>query len=92
MQGGLASTDGDMHITTTAASSTGANASGLAGGNSNQATADFASDVDVDAASIDSHLDSFFSGSGWTREDIMVVAAGIQILMWTALLYLEVQK
>lgn len=37
-----------------------------------------------------SHLDSFFASSGWTREDVMVVAAGVQLLMWVALLYLEV--
>ena len=39
-----------------------------------------------------SHLDSFFASSGWTREDIMVVAAGVQLLMWVALLYLEVTE
>ncbi|MGB9987316.1 hypothetical protein [Salarchaeum japonicum] len=74
------------------ASDANANDSGLDGGNSNQATASFATDVDVDAASLDSHLDSFFDASGWTREDVMVVAAGIQILMWMALLYLEVSE
>jgi hypothetical protein len=39
-----------------------------------------------------SHLDSFFASSGWTREDVMVVAAGVQLLMWVALLYLEVTE
>jgi|GEM_PF-6481876 len=39
-----------------------------------------------------SHLDSFFASSGWTREDVMVVAAGVQIAMWIALLYLEVKN
>jgi len=38
-----------------------------------------------------SHLDSFFDGSRWTREDVMVVAATIQIVMWLALLYVEVK-
>ena len=38
----------------------------------------------------DSHLDSIFAGSGWTREDVMVVAALLQILAWVSLLYLEV--
>ncbi|MCU4716863.1 hypothetical protein [Halapricum hydrolyticum] len=38
-----------------------------------------------------SHLDSFFEGSQWTREDVMVVAASIQIVMWLALLYVEVK-
>lgn len=39
-----------------------------------------------------SHLDSFFANSGWTREDVMVVAAGAQLGMWIMLLYLEVKN
>ena len=39
-----------------------------------------------------SHLDSLFASSGWTREDVMVVAAGVQLLMWVALLSLVVQR
>ena len=40
----------------------------------------------------ESHFDSIFASSGWTREDVMVVAAGVQLLMWVALLYLEVTE
>ena len=39
-----------------------------------------------------SHLDSFFAGTGWTREDILTLAAMIQVLAWLSLLYLEVSK
>jgi len=39
-----------------------------------------------------SHLDSFFAQSGWTREDVLVVAAGMQIALWLVLLYLEVTE
>ena len=39
-----------------------------------------------------SHLDSFFASTGWTREDVMVVAASLQIIMWLALLYLEITE
>ncbi|MFD1588715.1 hypothetical protein ACFR9U_17185 [Halorientalis brevis] len=39
---------------------------------------------------VNSHLDSFFDQSGWTREDVLVVAAMVQLLAWSVLLYLEV--
>lgn len=39
-----------------------------------------------------SHLDSFFATTGWTREDVLVVAAVVQLGMWLALLYLEVNE
>ncbi|SEN04345.1 hypothetical protein SAMN05216388_1001231 [Halorientalis persicus] len=39
-----------------------------------------------------SHLDSFFASSGWTRVDVLVVAAGMQIALWLVLLYLEVTE
>lgn len=41
---------------------------------------------------VESHLDSFFNRSGWTREDVLVIAASVQIAMWVALLYLEVTE
>lgn len=41
---------------------------------------------------VNSHLDSFFDSSGWTREDVMVVASAVQLLAWAALLYVEVQR
>lgn len=49
--------------------------------------------IDVESTStIDSHLDSFFATHAITREDVMVVAASIQLVMWVSLLYLEVSK
>lgn len=46
--------------------------------------------ADVGQQSVHSHLDSFFDQSGWTREDVLVVAAIVQLLAWSLLLYLEV--
>jgi hypothetical protein len=46
--------------------------------------------AEVGQQSVHSHLDSFFDGSGWTREDVLVVAAVVQLLAWGALLYMEV--
>ena len=43
-------------------------------------------------AGVNSHLDSFFQSSALTREDVLVVAAVVQMLAWAALLYLEVNK
>ncbi len=36
--------------------------------------------------STESHLDSFFEGSGWTREDVMLVIALLQAAMLVAAL------
>lgn len=36
-----------------------------------------------------SHLDTVFASSGWTREDVLVLAALLQLGMWLALLYIE---
>ncbi|WP_336001451.1 hypothetical protein [Halorientalis halophila] len=44
----------------------------------------------IGGETVNSHLDSFFDSSGWTREDVLVVAAGVQLVAWAALLYLEV--
>jgi hypothetical protein len=43
-------------------------------------------------AEVNSHLDSFFAESALTREDVLVVAAVLQLLAWAALLYLEVNE
>jgi hypothetical protein len=43
-------------------------------------------------AGVNSHLDSFFSTSALTREDVLVVAAVVQTLAWVVLLYLEVRE
>ena len=37
-----------------------------------------------------SHLDSFFQGSGWTREDVLVAVSVVELALWAILLYLEV--
>lgn len=47
---------------------------------------------DVGATTINSHLDSFFDASGFTREDVLVLAGAAQICLWLALLYLEVRQ
>lgn len=39
-----------------------------------------------------SHFDSFFATSGWTREDVLMVAGLVQVAAWVALLYLEVSE
>jgi|GEM_PF-5008029 len=41
---------------------------------------------------VNSHLDSFFATSALTREDVLVVAAVVQMLAWAMLLYLEVNE
>ena len=41
---------------------------------------------------VHSHLDSFFVQSGWTREDVLVVAALIQLIAWLLLLYMEANR
>lgn len=46
----------------------------------------------VGQQSVNSHLDSVFDASGWTRDDVMVVAAAIQLLAWAALLWVEVNR
>lgn len=45
---------------------------------------------EVGEQTVNSHLDSWFSARGYTREDVLVVAAVVQMLAWAALLYLEV--
>lgn len=45
----------------------------------------------VGGKTVHSHLDSFFDQSGWTREDVMVLAALVQLLAWGSLLYIEVK-
>jgi hypothetical protein len=82
--------------TATDTAPTGGNSSGAvaatAGGQSTDTTASVTStsgDPTVDAA-VNSHLDSFFATSALTREDVLVVAAVVQMLAWGALLYLEV--
>jgi len=64
-----------------------------------QPTSQAAADVEVSttttptsAGVVDSHLDSFFAESAWTREDVLVLAALVQLLGWAALLYLEVNR
>lgn len=47
--------------------------------------------VETTVEDFDSHLDSFFESSNWTREDVMVVAALLQIIAWASLLWLEVR-
>lgn len=37
-----------------------------------------------------SHLDTIFANSGWTREDILVVAAALDVVLFALLIYLEV--
>jgi hypothetical protein len=44
------------------------------------------------AGGVDSHLDSFFQSHALTREDVLVLAAGAQIVLWLMLLYLEVSE
>ena len=39
-----------------------------------------------------SHLDTFFANSGWTRDDVLVVAAVANVSLWLILLYLEVSE
>lgn len=39
-----------------------------------------------------SHLDSFFEQSGWTREDVLVVAAALDVVMFALIIYLEVSE
>jgi len=41
---------------------------------------------------VNSHLDSFFQSHALTREDVLVLAAFVQLLAWAALLYLEVNE
>lgn len=61
------------------------------GGNSTQnGQAGLQTDVETEDLGLESHLDSFFNASGWTREDVLVIAAALQIGLWLALLYLEV--
>jgi hypothetical protein len=61
------------------------------GGNSGQTgRAGLDTNVTTSSAELESHLDSFFDDSGWTREDVLVLAAAVQLGMWVALLYLEV--
>lgn len=42
------------------------------------------------SGALNSHLDSFFQNHAMTREDVLVVAAVVQLVAWSALLYLEV--
>lgn len=75
---------------------------GASGGNNSNAGAGagtggggLETDVEVSGATVanvDSHLDSFFATHGVTREDVMVLAAAVQLGMWVALLYLEVSQ
>jgi len=63
------------------------------GGNSTQnGQAGLQTDVETTNVGLESHLDSFFNSSGWTREDVLVIAAALQIGLWLALLYLEVTE
>lgn len=84
---------GQMHamggLTTTGASDsepTGGNNS-----NGNGSSDGSTLETDVSVSGVDSHLDSFFEASNWTREDVMVIAAGIQVATFLALLYVEAQ-
>ncbi|UWG46578.1 hypothetical protein HSRCO_0279 [Halanaeroarchaeum sp. HSR-CO] len=40
----------------------------------------------------ESHLDSFIDGSGWTRDDLLVVLTAAEVLLVLVLLYLEVSE
>ena len=44
------------------------------------------------AGGVNSHLDSWFDTHAMTREDVLVLAAIIQLVGWVALLYIEVQR
>jgi hypothetical protein len=41
--------------------------------------------------SVESHLDSFFQGSGWTREDLQLVLTGLNTLLIAAWVLAEVR-
>jgi len=45
-----------------------------------------ADNTDVQGSARGSHLDSFFEGSSWTREDVMLVLAMFQVAVLTAAL------
>lgn len=40
----------------------------------------------------ESHLDSFFNTSGWTRQDAITAATLLNTALFVALVYLEVQR
>lgn len=44
----------------------------------------------VGEETVNSHLDTWFTARGYTREDVLVISGAIQIVFWCALLYLEV--
>lgn len=88
MQGGGYSPSPGYGLTATSATTTG---SGPQGSTSRPSTTSQRQPLAVegDTAAV-SHLDSFFAQSAWTREDVLVVAAVVQLVAWTALLYIEV--
>ncbi len=47
-------------------------------------------DSQTDVQSFESHLDSFIEGSGWTREDLLLVLTLLEVVALTALAYSEV--
>lgn len=86
---------GQYHVasqyqTTGAPSGAGAGSSGGQGGVS--VTSSTSSMDPTPAASINSHLDSWFQTHAMTREDVLVLASVVQLLGWMALLYIEVQR
>ncbi len=84
--------------TATDTAPTGGNSSGAvaatAGGQTTDTTASVTSTTGGQTVigEVDSHLDSFFAGTAWTREDVLVLASLVQLVAWMALLYLEVNE
>lgn len=80
------------YTATTADDLSGGNSTGSTAANADTAAAVTSTGDPGAFAAVDSHLDSFFAGSGWTREDVLVVAALVQLVAWSILLYNEVVR
>ncbi len=59
-------------------------------GNAQATTMGSGLDSESDVQSFESHLDSFIEGSGWTREDLLLILTLLEAAALAALVYSEV--
>lgn len=71
-------------LVTTSEDDTGAGGNAPEGGGGLEAS--------VSTGPVESHLDSFFDGSGWTREDMLVVLTLFELALFAMLVYSEVNS